>query len=74
MRINHLHFQYDFNDNKTLDSYANVVYDYFDVKQIEEFVASKGAYEIVCLLENMMMHFTNLKILPYLNITMKLWI
>ena len=31
---------------KTLASYANGIYDYYDVEQIEEFVAFMGAYEI----------------------------
>ena len=32
--------------NETLASYANGIYDYYDVEQIEEFVAFMGAYEI----------------------------
>src|SRR3954471_21262696 len=48
----HLHFQCDFNENEILSSYAKVVYDYFDVENIEEFVAFKGAYEIAFLIEN----------------------
>ena len=32
-------------------SYANGIYDYYDVEQIEEFVAFKGAYEIESLFE-----------------------
>ena len=32
-------------------SYARVIYDYYDVEQIEEFVAFKGAYEIESLFE-----------------------
>ena len=51
MEVNHLPFQCEFNDNETLASYANGVYDYYDVEQIEEFVAFKGAYEIASLLE-----------------------
>ena len=31
---------------KPLSSYANGIYDYYDVEQIEEFVAFMGAYEI----------------------------
>ena len=38
-----------FNDNKTFASYANGIYDYYDVEQIEEFVAFMGAYEIESL-------------------------
>ena len=44
-------FQCEFNDNKILASYANDVYDYYDVEQIEEFVAFKAAYEIASLFE-----------------------
>ena len=47
----HLPFPCKFNDNETLASYANGVYDYYDVEQIEEFVAFKGAYEIESLFE-----------------------
>ena len=32
-------------------SYANGIYDYYDVEHIEEFVAFKGAYEIESLFE-----------------------
>ena len=46
MNYPHLPFSCKFNDNKTLASYANGIYDYYDVKQIEEFVAFMGAYEI----------------------------
>ena len=42
----HLPFSCKFNGNKTLASYANGIYDYYDVEQIEEFVAFMGAYEI----------------------------
>ena len=37
-------------------SYANGIYDYYDVEQIEEFVAFMGAYEI----ESMFKEFENL--------------
>ena len=46
MNAPHLPFSCKFNDNKTLASYANGMYDYYDVEQIEEFVAFMGAYEI----------------------------
>ena len=49
MKAPHLPFSCEFNDNETLESYANGVYDYYDVEQIEEFVAFKGAYEIESL-------------------------
>ena len=39
----------EFNDNKTLASYARGIYDYYDVEQIEEFVAFMGACEIESL-------------------------
>ena len=51
MKAPHLPFSCKFNDNKTLASYANGIYDYYDVEQIEEFVAFKGAYEIESLYE-----------------------
>ena len=47
----HLPFSCKFNDNKTLASYANGIYDYYDVEQTEEFFAFKGAYEIESLFE-----------------------
>ena len=47
----HLPFSYEFNDNETLGSYANGIYDYYDVEQIEELVAFKGGYEIGSLFE-----------------------
>src|SRR3954464_7399015 len=47
----HLPFQCEFNENEILSSYANGVYDYFDVEKIEEFVDFKGAYEIASLIE-----------------------
>ena len=46
IKFPHLPFSCKFNDNKTLASYANGIYDYYDVEQIEEFVAFMGAYEI----------------------------
>ena len=46
MEAPHLPFSCKFNDNETLASYANGIYDYYDVEQIEEFVAFMGAYEI----------------------------
>ena len=51
MKAPQLPFQCEFNDNKTLSSYANGIYDYYDVEWIEEFVAFKGAYEIESLFE-----------------------
>ena len=51
MKAPHLPFSCKFNDNKTLASYANGIYDYYDVEQIEEFVAFKGAYEIESFFE-----------------------
>ena len=66
----HLPYQREFSDNGIVSSYAKGFYNYYDVQQIEEFVALKGAYEIASLIGNMMLLFTNLKILPYLNIVM----
>ena len=56
MKAPHLPFSCKFNDDKTLASYANGIYDYYDVEQIEEFVAFMGAYEI----ESMFKEFENL--------------
>ena len=50
-RFQTIPFHVKFNDNKTLASYANDIYDYCDVERIEEFVAFKGAYEIESLFE-----------------------
>ena len=49
MKALHLPFSCKFNDNETLASYANGIYDYYDVEQIQEFVAFMGAYEIESL-------------------------
>ena len=49
MKAPHLSFSCKFNDDKTLASYANGIYDYYDVKQVEKFVAFMGAYEIESL-------------------------
>ena len=49
MNAPHLPFSCKFNDNETLASYANSIYDYYDVERVEEFVAFKGAYEIESL-------------------------
>ena len=51
MKAPHLPFSCKFNDNKTLASYANSIYYYYDVERIEEFIAFKGAYEIESLFE-----------------------
>ena len=52
MRHKHLSLQCEYNDDETLASYAKRNYDFYDVEQIEEFVAFKGAYEITSLLKN----------------------
>ena len=51
MKAPHLPLSCKFNDNKTLASYANGIYYYYDVERIEEFVVFKGACEIKCLFE-----------------------
>src|ERR1043165_6840944 len=51
MRHKHLAFQCEYNDDKTLASYAKGNYDFYDVEQIEEFFAFKGAYEITSLMK-----------------------
>ena len=47
----HLPYQCEFSDNGMVSSYAKGVYNYYDVQQIEEFVAFMGAYEIASLIE-----------------------
>ena len=51
IEIPHLPYSCEFNDIETLACYARGIYDYYDVEQIEEFVAFKGAYEIESLFE-----------------------
>ena len=51
-KYKHLPFQCEYNDNDTIASYARGNYDFYDVEQIEEFIAWKGAFEIAYLLEN----------------------
>ena len=46
----HHPYQCEFSDNGIVSSYAKGVYNYYDVQQIEEFVAFKGAYEIASLI------------------------
>ena len=47
----HLPYQCEFSDNGIVSPYAKGVYNYYDVQQMEEFVAFKGAYEIASLIE-----------------------
>ena len=47
----HLLYQCEFSANEIVSSYAKGVCNYYDVQQIEEFVAFKGAYEIESLFE-----------------------
>ena len=51
-RYKHLPFQCEYNDNVTISSYVRENYDFYDVEQIEEFIAWKGAFEIAYLLES----------------------
>ena len=46
----HLPYLCEFNDNEILSSYGKGVYSYYDIEQIEEFVAFKGAYEVASLI------------------------
>ena len=46
----HLPYLCEFNDNEIL-SYAKGVYSYYDIEQIKEFVAFKGAYEVASFIE-----------------------
>ena len=52
MRYKHLPFQCECNDNVTISSYVKRNYDFYDMEQIEEFIAWNGAVEIASLLEN----------------------
>ena len=73
MKAPHLPSSCKFNDNETLASYANGIYDYYDVEQIEEFVAFKGAYEIESLFLKYEAFDDDVykpEILPSLNIAM----
>jgi hypothetical protein len=51
-RYKHLPFQCEYNDNVTIYSYVKRIYDFYDVEQIEEFIAWKGAFELAYLHEN----------------------
>ena len=65
MNAPHFPFSCKFNDNETLASYANGIYDYYDVERIEEIVAFKGACEIESFLKSLrilMMLVIDLKI------------
>jgi hypothetical protein len=48
----HLPFQCEYNDNVTISSDVKGNYDFYDVEQIEEFIAWKGAFKLAYLLEN----------------------
>jgi hypothetical protein len=43
-RYKHLPFQCEYNDDVTISSYINGNFDFYGVKQIEEFIAWKGAF------------------------------
>ena len=51
-RYKHLPFQCEYNDNVTISSYVKGNYDFYNVEQIEEFIAWKGAFKLAYLLEN----------------------
>src|SRR3954453_23244282 len=51
-RYKHLPFQCECNDNVTISSYVKGNYEFYDVEQIREFIAWKGAFEIAYLLES----------------------
>ena len=71
MKAPHLPFSCRFNYDKTLASYANGIYDYYDVEQIEEFIAFMGAWEIESLFkefedfDDLVYRPANLAILKY---------
>ena len=60
METSHLSFQCEFNDNKTLASYAIGIYDYYDVERIEEFLLLKVLMKLLICLKSIMMFLTNL--------------
>ena len=66
MNAPHLPFSCKFNDNETLASYANSIYDYCDVERIEEFIALRVLMKLNICLKSMkllmMMMFIGLKI------------
>ena len=68
----HLPFSCKFNDNQTLDSYANSIYDYYDVERIDSSLLRVLMKLNLCLksMKLLMMMFIGLKILLYLNIAM----
>ena len=51
-RYRHPPFQCEYNNNVTISSYVKGIYDFYDVEQIKEFIAFKGAFELASLLEN----------------------
>ena len=51
-RYKHLPFQCEYNDDVTISYYVKGNYDFYDVEQIEEFIAWKGAFELASLLES----------------------
>ena len=67
----HLPYLCEFNDNEILSSYAKSVYSYYDIEQIEEFVAFKGAYEVASLIEKYDATLYKSKKFAILNIAMK---
>ena len=75
IEVPHLPYSCKFNDNETLASYANGIYDYYDVERIEEFVVSRALMKLNLCLKSVkifMMLFTDLKILLHLNIVMRI--
>ena len=51
MDFNHLPFQCACNANTIISSYALGNYDFYDVEQIEKFIAQMGAIEIDSLIK-----------------------
>ena len=68
----HLPYQCEFIDNGIVSSYAKGVCNYYDIQQIEEFVAFKGAYEIASLIEKYDATLYKSENLPYLHIVMRI--
>src|SRR3954469_25248731 len=73
MRHKHLAFQCEYNEYKTLASYAKRNYDFYDAEQIEEFVAFKGVpMKLLLFLKILMMPLRNLRALLYFSIALKI--
>src|SRR3954468_20405914 len=71
-RYKHLPFQCEYNDNVTISSYVKGNYDFYDVEQIEEFIAFKVHLNLPVCLKILMMHLMNMRFMRYLNFALKI--